>query len=89
MKTKIPVSRRALLARISRRLAKDGQFIRANRTSGPRGGEPDFWIVDAPRGRMAHVKGGFDESEMESHARELGVLSDFERLGYTVTPWAT
>ncbi len=79
MKTKIPVSRRALLARISRRLGKDGKFIRANRTAG-HPGEPDFWIVDGPRGRIAHVKGGFDESEMESYARELGVLTDFERL---------
>jgi len=82
MKTKIPVSRRALLARISRRLGKDGKFIRANRTAG-HPGEPDFWIVDGPRGRIAHVKGWFDESEMESmesYARELGVLKDFERL---------
>ena len=78
MKTtrKIPVSRRALLARISRRHAREGEVVRKNRNRGYRGDEPDYYVISSQN----YVIGGFDESTIESYARELEVLSDFERL---------
>ena len=76
MKMKIPVSRRALLARITRHHAKDAEIVRKNRNRGYRGDEPDYYVISSRN----YVTGGFDESEMESYARGLGVLSEFERL---------
>ncbi len=75
-KTAIPVSRRALLARISRRLAKDGKALRANRARDHRA-EPDFWVVDDG---MNAVVDSFDEKDIESFARELDALAPFEKL---------
>lgn len=76
----VKVSRKAVHARIRRRLAREGQFVRTNRNRVDRRGESDYWIVDAPRGHKAIVKGGFDEAFLESFARELGVLKPTERL---------
>ena len=76
MKTKIPVSRRALLARISRRHAREAERVRANRRRFRDAGECDFWVISSQN----HVVNGFNESEIESYARGLGVLSDSEKL---------
>ena len=73
--SKVPVTRRALIQRANRALAKEGRLLRAYR-----GGRPDAWlgelfIVDTSRN--IPVEGDVD---LEKLAKELGVLKPFEKL---------
>lgn len=73
-KTKLPVSERALLQRLNRKLRADGEVIKRARgnvwtTLG------DYYVVDVERNCIAqhHV-------DVEDLARELGVLQPWESL---------
>ncbi len=73
---KVPVTRRALIARTNRRLAHDDQALRACR-SGSRWWRDlgDLYVVDTARNIIRHVS--VDPVEFGS---ELGVLQPFEEL---------
>jgi D-arabinose 5-phosphate isomerase GutQ len=75
---KVPVSERALVQRIRRKLAKDGRELRALR-----GNQSDGrWVVVTGNGRRAHVMGsGFQSSaDLMQLGRELGVVHPWEAL---------
>jgi hypothetical protein len=70
------VSKPALMARVNRRLARDGQVLRASRSAGSRLDLGDYYIVN--------VNGNYLEAQhidLVVLARELGVLKPYERLG--------
>ena len=71
----LPVSRRAVLARIRRRLATQGNILRVDRRAA-KGSDPDFWVVNASN----YVADSFYEKDLEAFAREAGALSPFEKL---------
>ena len=68
---KAPVTLRAVLQRIHRRLAADGLALKAAR--GRRGG--GYYVLDTKR----NVVTPLDES-IEAYARKLGVLAAWEEL---------
>ncbi|CRI63748.1 conserved hypothetical protein [Thiocapsa sp. KS1] len=72
---KKPVSERALFARLSRRLAKDGDILKKCRFDSRWYGDfGNYYIVDSRNAISAtHV-------DLEGWAREMGVLQPWERL---------
>jgi hypothetical protein len=75
---RVPVSRRALIRRISRSLRKDDQWLRTCRGAGVAPGPPSwigrYYVVNADN---IPVEGDVD---LEEFGRELGVLKPHERL---------
>ena len=80
MPTKVPVSERAVIARINRKLKHDGRQLKTKRgrwredISGP------YYILDVDSNSV--VSGGQARSriDLEELARELEVLADYERM---------
>jgi hypothetical protein len=73
---KVPVSKRALLARLNRRLAKDGEIIKGTGgTKGRRYELGEYYCISLARNTVTdtHV-------DLEAWARELAVLRPYERL---------
>ena len=72
---KIPVTRRALMQRLNRKLRHDGKRIDASRTQQMRDQYGDFHMVDFTRNQLIewHIK-------PEEMARELGVLKPYEQI---------
>lgn len=73
--TKVPVTMRALIQRLNRALAKDGQQLKAYRTAPE---HPDFGLyysVDVNRNsiKAEHV-------DPEKWARDMGVLKPYEMV---------
>jgi hypothetical protein len=73
--TQIPVTMRALLQRINRRLAPELQGVKKLRGERARVELGDFYIIDFNRNFVlaAHV-------DPEELGRELGVLREYERV---------
>jgi len=72
---KVPISERALVGRLKRKLAKDGVFIRKCRQDSQWYGDlGDYYLVDAHN----HIAG--THIELEGYAREQGSLSEYEVL---------
>lgn len=72
---KVPVSERAIVARLRRALAKDGETLRKSRTPRTVSDLGDYFTVG--RGNNTVVRRGID---VETLARELGVLDPFEEI---------
>ena len=72
---KVPVSTRAIIQRINRKLAKDGDKLRKNRSQRWWPEMGDYYIVDEERN--AFIRGHVD---LEDLGRELGVLEDWETV---------
>lgn len=73
---KTPVAERALLARVNRRLAKDGKTLRRNRPTDARLETMGrFCLIDTGRGAV-----GEHHVDLETLARQLGVLHDWEKI---------
>jgi hypothetical protein len=72
---RLPVSERALIQRINRVLAKDGQRLRATRGERARLDFGWYWVHELSRNLCldTHV-------DLESMGRELGCLKEWERL---------
>jgi uncharacterized protein (UPF0305 family) len=71
-KLKIPVSERAVLARIRRYLARDCRYMKKNRRWPYAENLPE-WIIANER---SHIVDGFDDPE--EFAREHGLLKPYE-----------
>jgi hypothetical protein len=71
----ITVSRRALLQRINRRLAKDGEVLRAARSKLSRHVVGEFYVVDTAMNGV--VEKGVDPV---AKARGMGVLAAYESV---------
>jgi hypothetical protein len=71
----IPVSERALLQRINRKLAKSGEMVRKSRTERLRLDVGDYFLVDTNKNAVVG-----HSVNLEEKGRELGVLSQWERL---------
>lgn len=76
MSKTVPISRRALIQRINRALAKEGELLKACRPNSRAYHElGEFYVVDT----SANAIVGKDV-DLESYARELKVLEKFEHL---------
>ena len=74
--TKLPVTERALFARVNRALAKQGEFLRKSRPgSRTESFVGAFYCIDCRRNTVIAYN-----IDLEAFARELGVLADYETL---------
>lgn len=71
----VAVSRRALVQRIKRRLAKEGEVLLASRSERSRQDVGDFYVVDASLNTV--IERGVDLAAL---GRELGVLAGYEKV---------
>ena len=74
-KTLVSVSMAALMARINRKLARDGEHLKATRSERDRPELGDYYIVDINRNTVV-AKHRYPEEL----AREIGVLKPYEAL---------
>jgi hypothetical protein len=78
---KVPISERALIQRINRRLKQDGEMLRSARGTWHQGRwYPDsnlgrYYIIDFMRNFVIHVR-----VDLEAYGRELEVLREWEEL---------
>ena len=72
--TKIPVSTRALIARINRKLAHDNEKLCRSRSVQTQVSVGEYFIIDAMRNIIMHQHVG-----LESLGKELGVFKPYER----------
>jgi len=73
---KVPIGKRALIARINRALAKEGKVLRLSRGNAERSGLGYAYILDA----VHNVVEAHGIEDLSALAREVGVLKDFEEL---------
>lgn len=73
---KVQVSERALMQRINRVLAKDGERLHKRRGAGHHQDTGDFYIIDIRRNFLAQK-----DVDIETLGRKKGVLADWEALG--------
>jgi hypothetical protein len=73
--TKAPVSRRALIQRLNRKLAKDGLTVKKTTGKQAKVEVGEFFVLDLERGFVTekHV-------ELEKFAHKHGVLAEWERM---------
>ena len=71
----VPVSERALIARINRRLQKDGRFLRTARSRAVASSVGQYYVIDTDRNWIV-----WQNTDLEALGRELGVLQPWERL---------
>jgi hypothetical protein len=76
MGKKVPVSERALFARINRALAKDGEGLRRCRRNSRAWPElGDYYVINVNKNWITGK-----QIDLEGYGRELKVLADFEEL---------
>lgn len=72
---KAPVSRRAVLQRVNRKLAKDGLTLKVSTGGQAQIEVGQYFVLDVKRGAVIerHIK-------LEQFAKKSGVLADWERM---------
>jgi hypothetical protein len=74
---KAPITQRALIARINRRLAKDDMILKAARGERMRQAVGDYYVVNV---RINGVLQRYKDCDPVEVARELGVLKEWETV---------
>ena len=75
MKQKVPVTMRAVIQRINRKLAPNMEKLLAARSERVRRDLGDYYVVDQRRNFLIHK-----DVDPETYAREIGVLAEWEKL---------
>ena len=75
MKQKVPVTMRAIVQRINRKLAPNMEKLLAARSERVRLDLGDYYVVDQRRNFLIHK-----DVDPETYAREIGVLAEWEKL---------
>ncbi len=84
--TKVPVSRRAVLARVNRILAKEDQAFRISRSHGEKSNLGEAYILDTRKNTIVYSQGRGVSSTAPHYdylkfwAEELGAIKDFEEM---------
>jgi len=75
--SKIPVSTRALIARINRKLAADDMQLKVAKGERMRQAVGDYYVINTRINAVMHHYKNCDPADL---ARELGVLRGYERV---------
>ena len=75
MKNKVPVTQRALIQRINRALAKEGQILKTTRGVKWRQSLGDYYVVDLNRNFIIST-----HNDVEELGRELKALAPYESM---------
>ena len=80
MPTKVPVSERAVIARINRKLKPEGRQLKTKRGGWRQDISGPYYVLDVERNTV--VAGGSVHSriDLEQFARKLEVLSEYEKM---------
>ena len=71
----IPVTERALIQRINRKLRKDAEIMKVARGARAESNLGRYYTIDLHRNYLLH-----DHLDLETVGRELGVLAEFEHM---------
>lgn len=74
-KVKVPVTKRALIQRVNRALAKDGEQLKATKGAQAQLDLGEFYVVDVSGNSVSRK-----DVDLEKLARELGALKPYEAL---------
>jgi hypothetical protein len=74
----IPISERALVQRINRKLAEDDRRLMANRGANAKAQFGRYCVVS---GRSRHLYIHDQDVDLQALARHVGVIANWERLG--------
>jgi len=71
----VPITRRALITRVNRKLAENDEQLMVTRGDTPKIAIGDFWVRDNHKNCVIgkHI-------DLEEFARKIGVLADYEKL---------
>jgi len=69
------INRRALIARINRRLATEGRMLRASRSEADRAAMGDYFVIDLKADRIVS-----SNADPVALAKSLGLLRAFEQV---------
>ncbi len=72
---KLPITERALVARMNRKLEMMNKMLRKHKPDSRLSETGRFYIVDLKQGQIER-----QGSDLESWAREIGCLKDYEQL---------
>jgi len=72
---KVPVSARALIQRINRKLQADDQILKTTRGARAKSDLGDLYVLDWRRNSVMRK-----DVDLEALGREVGALADFEHL---------
>jgi hypothetical protein len=71
----VPVTERALIQRINRKLLKDGEVMKIARGARAASNLGRYYTIDINRNSLAH-----DHLDPEAMGRKLGVLAEYEHM---------
>jgi hypothetical protein len=74
----VPVSLRAMMQRLNRKLEEEGKALKSPRGSAERSELGDHFVIDTRRNVVVAVK--LTEEKLEAMARKLGVLAQWEEV---------
>jgi len=74
-KQKVPITMRALIQRINRKLAQDDEVLHAARSERARQDVGDYFVVDIRHGGINHKN-----VDVDALGRDLGVLRPWEEV---------
>lgn len=75
MEQKIPVSSRAVLARVNRILGKEGKALRFSRSQGEKANLGEGYILNTEKGAIEH-----SHVSLKEWAQKLGAIKAFEEM---------
>ena len=74
MRKKVPVSKAALMARINRRLAHDGERFKASRSAGEFNNLGNYYTIDLSRNMVVNKEHGRHEDWFPVFSHEPGLF---------------
>jgi hypothetical protein len=81
MPNKVPVSERAVIARINRKLKPEGRQLKTKRGGWKKDMSGPYYVLDVERNTVvAGGAGQHSRIDLEAFARKLEVLADFETM---------
>ena len=80
MPSKVPVSERAVIARINRKLKSEGRQLRTKRGGWSSDISGPYYLLDIKRNEVVAGGSAHSRIDLEELARKLKVLSEFEEM---------
>jgi hypothetical protein len=80
MPTKVPVSERAVIARINRKLKHDGRQLKTKRGGWREDVSGPYYILDIKRNTIVAGGSAHSRIDLEELARKLDALSEYEKI---------
>jgi len=80
MQAKAPVTERALLARINRKLKTEGRVLKVKRGNWRNDISGPYYLVDVKNNSVIAGASAHNRIDLEKFARKLGTLEEYEEI---------